>query len=132
VGTYPDYITARDSFTFEKTGVTEGFDKSQSWMVEEWNNESISVNTVNFNLLSVSPNPFNEKTVISFQLPDASWVDLAIYDISGREVQSLVTGHWSLGKHSVVWEAKGMASGIYFVRLKAGDFSQVQKMVLMK
>jgi hypothetical protein len=132
VGTYPDYVTACDSFTFDKTGVSEGFDKSQSWMVEDWNNESISANPVHFNLLSVSPNPFNEKTVISFQLPAASPVELAIYDISGREVQSLVNGHWSLGKHSVVWEAKGMASGIYLIRMKAGDFSQVQKVVLMK
>jgi hypothetical protein len=97
----------------------------------EYASSEARIAVLRFNF-SISPNPFNEKTVISFEMQVASWVELAIYDITGRGVQSLVSGHWSLGKHSVVWDAKGMPSGVYFVRLKAGDFSQVQKMVLMK
>jgi parallel beta-helix repeat protein len=95
-------------------------------------NPTFSFSLFTFNLSPAYPNPFNSETVLSFQLRDASMVKLIVYDISGREVQSLVNGHWSLGKHSVEWDAEGMASGIYLIRMKAGDFSQVQKIVLMK
>jgi hypothetical protein len=89
------------------------------------------------------PNPFNSSVALSFQLPDASQIELKIYDISGREVASIVNplaSGWSTGKHSVVWEAKEMPSGIYFVRLSAvscqlsavNGQSIVQKVVLLK
>ncbi|MBL7191584.1 right-handed parallel beta-helix repeat-containing protein [bacterium] len=79
------------------------------------------------------PNPFNPSTVISFELKDAGEVSLIVYDIQGREVQTLVTGHLSLGYHEVVFDGTDLSSGIYFVRLTVDSRqSTVKKMVLMK
>jgi 5-hydroxyisourate hydrolase-like protein (transthyretin family) len=83
-------------------------------------------------MLLASPNPFNEKTVISFELRDAMEVELKIYDLNGREVWRLASCILQLGTNQVVWNAEGMASGIYFVRLQAGDFLQSQKLLLVK
>ncbi|MBL7191406.1 right-handed parallel beta-helix repeat-containing protein, partial [bacterium] len=58
------------------------------------------------------PNPFNPSTVISFELRAASFVNLIVYDVQGREVQSLVTGHLSLGYHEVVFDGSDLSSGI--------------------
>ena len=97
-----------------------------------------SVNTPGFKMnhtdisLTATPNPFNSKTVISFELKDAGEVSLIIYDIQGREVRSLVTSHLSLGPHEVVWDAVGLTSRVYFVKLQTGDFSETQKILLMK
>jgi hypothetical protein len=81
---------------------------------------------------AVSPNPFNQTTFINFELPEAGWVKLTIYDITGRETASLITGQQSAGQHQVVWDPEGMPSGVYFVRLEAGNFNQTQIIVLMK
>ena len=75
--------------------------------------------TVNptFTLLPNYPNPFNASTAISFKLQAASEIDLAIYNISGQRVWGLGSGVWTAGTHEVVWDAEGMASGTYLVRL---------------
>ena len=80
------------------------------------------------------PNPFNASTTISFKLQAPSSTELKIFDITGREVWSKADGSWQLaaGQHSVVWDASGMASGVYFVRLEAGEFMQVRKLLLIK
>ena len=79
------------------------------------------------------PNPFNLSTVISFELRAASPVELAVYDMLGREVASLVNGHSSFGKHEVVWDASNQASGVYFVRLSVvSGQSSMKKIMLVK
>jgi predicted outer membrane repeat protein len=84
-------------------------------------------------LLPCYPNPFNSSLALRFELSDASEVELKIYDISGREVWSMVNGQWSTGENRVTWNAEGMPSGIYFVRLIVGNgWSVVQKVVLIK
>ena len=86
-----------------------------------------------FALHPVYPNPFNATAVINFDLPAAGDIKLAVYDNNGREVHALGTGHWASGTHSVVWDASGQASGVYFVRLTVdGGQSAVRKVVLMK
>ena len=85
-----------------------------------------------YRILNPYPNPFNPTTTISFELPVSGNISLKIYDITGREVAALGTGHWALGEHSVVWNAEGLSSGVYFVRLTAGDFRQTQKLLLIK
>ena len=86
------------------------------------------------NLFSLSsyPNPFNPSTALSYQLQASSHVNLTIYDIQGREVASLVNGHSSLGYHEVVWNAEGLASGLYFAKLVVDGRLEVRKMVLVK
>ena len=63
---------------------------------------------------------------------DASFVNLTVYDIAGREVAEIINEVKPAGSHSVVFDAKGLTSGIYFARLTAGSNMQTQKLVLMK
>jgi flagellar hook assembly protein FlgD len=83
------------------------------------------------------PNPFNASTVASYELRAASHVSLRIYDTAGRLVAALVDEWKPAGKHQAIFDPKGagdsdLPSGIYLARLTAGDFSAVQKTVLMK
>lgn len=82
--------------------------------------------------LSAYPNPFNPTTTISFSLPSAGFVELIVYDLTGREVSTLLSGMKNAGQHNVVWNANGLPSGIYFARMQTGDVTQVRKLVLMK
>jgi hypothetical protein len=83
-------------------------------------------------LLPASPNPFNPVTRLSYYLPEQQHVQLTVYDVSGRQVEVLEDGVRPAGEHSVEWNARGLASGVYFYRLVAGDFVQTKKMVLMR
>jgi endonuclease/exonuclease/phosphatase family metal-dependent hydrolase len=85
-----------------------------------------------FGLMKCYPNPFNPVTTILYSLPRASDVNLSVFDVTGRLVRNLVTNHQSLGGHSVEFDATGLSSGIYFVRLETGEFSQVQKLILAR
>ncbi|GAB4323106.1 MAG: hypothetical protein Kow0074_15060 [Candidatus Zixiibacteriota bacterium] len=83
------------------------------------------------------PNPFNPSTEISFALPQAGRVDLSIYNVLGQHVRSLVNGHMEAGKHTVTWDGRDKngnvaASGIYFYRIKADEFTDIRKMTLLK
>ncbi len=84
-----------------------------------------------FALHQCYPNPFNPTTTISFALAEASDYKLTVYNTLGREVQSF-TGHGQPGIVEIQWNADGHASGIYFYRLTAGDFTDTKKMVLLK
>ena len=70
-----------------------------------------------FSLTSIYPNPFNQRSVVSFTLEQAGEVRLTVFDITGREVRVLHATPLQAGNHEVVWDAEGIASGIYFVRL---------------
>ena len=95
---------------------------------------SVSTELRDFGLAMPYPNPFNNRTTISFKLQAASEVELKVFDVTGREVESLVTGHWSPGEHSVVWDASKQTSGVYFVRLAfdGGQLTEVRKVMLVK
>ncbi len=89
------------------------------------------------NKLQNYPNPFNPTTTISFSLQNNSNVEISIYNIKGQRVKQLVSDQLASGEHSVVWNGKDdnyqpVGSGVYFYKLKAGDFQKVRKMVLMK
>lgn len=78
------------------------------------------------------PNPFNPTTTIEFALPKSGEVNLVVYDILGRVVKELVSGVFEAGNHKVNFNATNLASGIYFYKLKAGDFVSVKKLTLLK
>ena len=78
------------------------------------------------------PNPFNPSTMISFSLPSKTYVSLRVFDAMGREMATLVSRELSAGNHTRQWNGTGMPSGIYFYRLKAGDFVQTKKFVLLR
>ncbi len=76
------------------------------------------------------PNPFNPKTVVRSQLPVASEVKLAVYDLLGREIAVLVNERRSPGNYQDTFDGTGLASGVYLYRLTAGDFVQTRPMIL--
>ncbi|MBI2278658.1 MAG: T9SS type A sorting domain-containing protein [Candidatus Brennerbacteria bacterium] len=78
------------------------------------------------------PNPFNPTTTIAFSLPDRSHVRLAVYNALGEEVAALVDEEIAAGTHKTTWDASGLPSGIYFVRMNAHTFTATKKMVLLK
>jgi hypothetical protein len=92
-----------------------------------------------FHLGQNFPNPFNPTTVIGYQLPVLSRISLAVYDILGRKVASLVDGIKPAGSYLTTWNASGMSSGVYFYRLsagkisgsKSGDFTETRKLILI-
>ncbi len=85
-----------------------------------------------FELLQNYPNPFNPTTTISYELPTNSIVTLKVYDILGREVATLVDGTQSPGEYSIKFDGSRFASGVYFYRLSAGNYTSIKKAVLMK
>jgi hypothetical protein len=78
------------------------------------------------------PNPFNPSTVIGFQLSVKSRVTLKVFDVNGREVVTLVDGEMTAGNYAVRFEARELASGVYFYEIKAGRFRQRKKMIIME
>ena len=78
------------------------------------------------------PNPFNSGTTIKFELPNQSNVTITIYDILGNRVSTIVNGEFEAGEHSVSFLSTALASGIYFYQLKAGEFIQTKKMLMIK
>lgn len=90
-----------------------------------------------FNLEQNYPNPFNPHTVISYNISKSSQVTLKIYDINGTEIRTLVDAEQEVGIYQQTWDGKGsdgqpVASGTYFYQLRAGDFLQTKKMILIK
>jgi C1A family cysteine protease len=83
-------------------------------------------------LLPARPNPFNPVTVISFQLPHTSHLNLSVFDVSGRMVTTLLDGSITAGTHEVTFNGSDLASGLYFVRMKAEGYNQTMKVLLVK
>ncbi|HEX2788660.1 MAG TPA: T9SS type A sorting domain-containing protein [Ignavibacteria bacterium] len=95
--------------------------------------ENLSGVANSFSLAQNFPNPFNPSTSIRFALPNASNVVLKIYDISGKEVATLINNQVvSAGLNEVTFNAKNLASGIYFYSITAGNFKDTKKMMLIK
>jgi hypothetical protein len=90
-----------------------------------------------FSLSDNYPNPFNPKTKIGYFIPKASQVKLEVFNILGQRVRTLVDEVQTAGKKEVTWDGKDesaneVASGVYFYKLQAGDFTQTKKMVLIR
>ncbi|MCD6162076.1 MAG: carboxypeptidase regulatory-like domain-containing protein [candidate division Zixibacteria bacterium] len=78
------------------------------------------------------PNPFNANTNIKYGLPEDAYVTIAIYDLLGRHVETLVNTHLQAGYHQVTWNANKVTSGAYFYTINANDFSQKKTLMLVK
>jgi hypothetical protein len=83
------------------------------------------------------PNPFNPMTGISFDLPQAADVTLEVFNIAGQKVATIISTEMPAGKHTIQWDSRDangnqLASGMYLYRLKAGDFADTKKMMLLK
>ena len=85
-----------------------------------------------YSLSQAYPNPFNPVTTLDFALPIDGKVSLTVYDMRGREVALLINGNMDAGYHSVIWHADAQASGVYFVKMVAGEYVNTQKLMLIK
>ena len=88
-------------------------------------------------LTSIQPNPFNPQTTVHFSLPKSERVRIAIHDVTGALVRQLVDETMPSGQHQARWDGKsdrgtGVTSGVYFVRMMAGSYSEVRKIVMLK
>jgi hypothetical protein len=135
VGNYDlNEVWDEDHFTFMKVCLrgeavaylpqVEGFDLTDSGNFVSTTSETFQVR--------IGPNPFNPTTVIGYQLQIAGFVNLSVYDITGRKIADLVNGWKDEGVHRTTFDASGLATGVYIYRLMAGEYTASGKMVLMK
>jgi hypothetical protein len=85
-----------------------------------------------FYLAQNYPNPFNPSTVFHYQLPVDTWVTLKVYTMLGEEIATLVNEYQTAGFKFHNWEANGLASGMYYYRIQAGNFTDTKKLLLLK
>jgi|GEM_PF-5979053 len=118
-GHHPDYGILIDSFEGSLVGI------------EEEMNSSIPET---FSLSQNYPNPFNPTTTIKFQLSKSTFVTLKVFDVLGREIETLVNEEKTVGEHTVQFNGSNLSSGMYLYRLDVGhgQFSQTKKMILVK
>ena len=143
------HIDESISTNLESHGVPiEGFDVDYDGDVRDSNTTDIGADEFNgtplvgvydelilplrFALEQNYPNPFNPTTIIKYSVPKQSYVSLKVYDILGREVATLVNEEKPAGTYEVSWEAKNLASGVYFYKISAGDYTAVKKMILLR
>jgi len=92
----------------------------------------VELNPTTFALYQNYPNPFNPSTIIRFSMPVNGNVVLNVFNTLGEKVASLLNGQMEAGYHEVSFDAKNLPSGLYFYEIKAGDFSSIKKMILIK
>ncbi|MBD3299571.1 MAG: HYR domain-containing protein [candidate division Zixibacteria bacterium] len=137
-----DGAVAGEELTFEVNGVTASVNGDTRWLDQESNEVTVFAAGANpvptsYALLQNYPNPFNPSTTIQFRLPEASEVNLTIYNVLGQEVRSLITGVKEAGTHTVEWDGRdnngsAVQSGMYFYRIQTPSFTEAKKMTLLK
>jgi hypothetical protein len=139
VGTYPWIVEDYYYFYFEKEGSGEAgmLGSPSDWLCtgqgfETWKCDPEEAKPTEFALFGAYPNPFNATTTLSYALPEASHVSMKVYDSQGRLLARLVNGTRSAGHHTLTFDALELPSGIYFLRLKCGNYTAVEKLVLTK
>jgi hypothetical protein len=85
-----------------------------------------------FHLYANYPNPFNPETTIKYDLTDAKFVAIKIYNLHGEEVASLVNEYQKSGSYSIIWNARSVPSGIYLCRMEAGSYRESFKLTILK
>ena len=119
------------------------WDEIQNFAEEELNVELIMgiiddlLPPKKYSLLQAHPNPFNPITILRYDLPVDNHIILTIYDLNGREINQIVNTSQPAGHHSVMWNStdsfgKPVSAGVYLYQIRAGEFVQTRKMVLLK
>lgn len=135
IGIIPD-INASPTIQGIRNGNDEVLDAAYTYLGINGPSSSVNENEINtpriFSLSQNYPNPFNPSTTIRFEIPFASFVSLKIFDILGREIESLVNEQKDPGSYDIPWNAKDFSSGIYFYQLKTDGFARTKKLILQK
>lgn len=133
-------VNNTQSYSFTERGLTTGsyhyrlkqIDYNGNFEYHELTSEVIIGVPAKYSLAQNYPNPFNPSTIINYQLAINSFVTLKVYDISGREVKTLVNEVKDAGYYSVQFDAKNLSSGTYFYKITSDKFSDVKKMIVVK
>jgi aminopeptidase N len=125
------------SFIFNRQPTAVVFDPNNEIVIKTASlimgtEENISSTPSQFELKQNYPNPFNPVTNIEYDIPKNSNVKVIVYDNSGKEVSVIVNEFKQAGKYSSSFNAMNLASGVYFYKIQAGDFTAVKKMTLIK
>jgi hypothetical protein len=119
----------------EDATVTTNLPVWQQSLCPNYNPKKETVVPDRFALYQNCPNPFNPLTIISFDLPQASQVNLNVYNILGQKVSGLVDDYLDAGHYDIEWNASkhsDLSSGVYFYMIRAGDYEESRKMMLIK
>jgi beta-glucanase (GH16 family) len=92
----------------------------------------LDMHSAGFSLQKNYPDPFSSNTTISYFLPEDVHVELAVLDITGRQIKTLVNETQNAGSYSVNWNGENEVSGLYFYKIKAGNFIEIKKCILVK
>ena len=141
-GNKDDYKTMTFKYYNSETGEIVEFNETIDFSIDMtlgnaidpvvFSNVASDVMVDEYALNGAYPNPFNPSTRIEYSIVDAGHVTVGVYDMAGRLVDEIVNSWHDAGSQSVVWNAAGYPSGIYFVKLETGTFSASQKIVLVK
>lgn len=115
---------------FTVTIITNNISAYYSNIVSVDENENLVVN--DFSLSQNFPNPFNPSTLIEYKIPKSTFVEIVVYDILGKEIATLVEEYKSKGIHKIQFNSNNLPSGVYIYRIKAGNYSETKKMILMR
>ncbi len=94
--------------------------------------DSNTTDIIDYNIEQNHPNPFNPETTIRYELPEQEWVEITVFDITGRRISTLVKEQQAAGAHSVRFDGRDLASGVYIYTIHAGDYRESKKMVLVR
>jgi hypothetical protein len=142
-GQFPQFIAGEDEFQFEvvAAGIAET-DNNSDWIASGYEHafaasnedrELIQSRPGQYSLSEAYPNPFNPTTTITVALPEKADLDIAVYNVAGQLVATLVDGHTQAGTLTLTFDATGLASGLYFVRATVpGHLNSVQKVMLVR
>jgi hypothetical protein len=124
--------TTSNTITFSKNSVDNLIILTGESVATGISNENKDNAVKDFQLFQNYPNPFNPSTAIRFEIIENANVNLSIYNVLGQKVAELINSELPAGIHSVSFNANNLSSGIYFYELKAGTYTSVRKMELLK
>ena len=85
-----------------------------------------------FKMYENYPNPFNPTTSIKYDIANNSFVKLMVYDVTGKEIETLVSDNLQAGRYEATWSGSNFASGVYFAKIEAGSYKHIVKMIMLK
>lgn len=137
VGIYPVFVWDEDHFAFGKSATDNGASIVSDW--ENWGESFEDITGISeffspesFLLHEAYPNPFNPTTSIEYDLVESVNVQMAVYDIFGRLVATLVDGMMPAGAYQAVFNGTNLSSGVYLINMTAGHYNASTKIILMK